>query len=39
VDFDLGADCRNQMLILQVAGGSGQTGMEFTLRSVNIKPR
>jgi hypothetical protein len=35
-DFTLGGDCANQMLVLQVAGGSGQLGAEFTLRSVDI---
>jgi hypothetical protein len=38
-DFSIGKDCRNQMLILQAAGGSNQLGAEFTLRSVNITPR
>ena len=38
-DFLIGNDCRNQMLILQAAGGSSQLGAEFTLRSVNITPR
>ena len=38
-DFSIGNDCRNQMLILQAAGGSSQLGAEFTLRSVNITPR
>ena len=37
--FEIGADCPNQMLILQLAGGNSQTGMEFTLRSVAIKQR
>jgi hypothetical protein len=35
-DFTLGSDCANQMLVLQVAGGSGQLGAEFTLGSVDI---
>lgn len=35
-DFSLGPDCPNQLLALQVAGGSGQLGAEFTLRSVDI---
>lgn len=39
VDFDVTADCRYQLLTLQLAGGSSQTGMEFTLRSVNIERR
>jgi hypothetical protein len=38
-DFTLGSDCANQMLVLQVAGGSGQLGTEFTLRSVDILRR
>ena len=38
-DFTLGADCANQLLVLQVAGGSGQLGAEFTLRSVDIARR
>lgn len=38
-DFAIGADCANQALILQVAGGSGQLGAEFTLRSVDISRR
>ncbi len=38
-DFTIGADCSNQMLILQVAGGSGQLGAEFTLQSVDITRR
>ena len=37
--FEIGADCPNQMLNLQLAGGNSQTGMEFTLRSVAIKQR
>ena len=38
-DFTLGSDCANQLLMLQVAGGSGQLGAEFTLRSVDITRR
>jgi hypothetical protein len=38
-EFALGNDCPNQMLVLQVAGGSGQLGAEFTLRSVDIARR
>jgi hypothetical protein len=38
-DFSIGSDCANQMLLLQVAGGSGQLGAEFTLRSVAVEPR
>lgn len=38
-DFILGPDCANQMLLLQIAGGSGQLGAEFTLRSVDVTPR
>lgn len=38
-DFTLGSDCANQALVLQVAGGSGQLGAEFTLRSVDIVRR
>jgi hypothetical protein len=38
-DFTLGADCPYQMLTLQVAGGSGQLGAEFTLQSVGIVRR
>jgi hypothetical protein len=38
-DFTLGSGCANQILLLQVAGGSGQLGAEFTLRSVNITRR
>lgn len=35
-DFVLDASCPNQMLMLQVAGGSSQLGAEFTLQSVDI---
>jgi hypothetical protein len=35
-EFTLGAECPYQMLQLQLAGGSGQLGAEFTLRSVDI---
>jgi hypothetical protein len=38
-EFSLGADCAYQMLILQLAGGSGQLGAEFTLQSVDITRR
>jgi hypothetical protein len=38
-DFTLEADCANQLLLLQLAGGSGQLGAEFTLRSVDITRR
>jgi hypothetical protein len=38
-DFSLGPDCTNQMLVLQVAGGSGQLGAEFTVRQVDIVRR
>jgi hypothetical protein len=38
-DFTIGKDCRSQLLLLHVAGGSGQLGAEFNLRSVDIKPR
>lgn len=38
-DFTLGADCPYQLLTLQVAGGSGQLGAEFTLQSVGIARR
>lgn len=36
--FTLGADCPHQLLQLQLAGGSGQLGAEFVLRSVNVVP-
>lgn len=38
-DFDLSSDCPNQMLLLQLAGGNGQLGAEFELRSVDIVAR
>lgn len=38
-DFSIGADCPNQVLAFQVAGGSGQLGAEFTLRSVDVRRR
>lgn len=38
-DFTLGPDCPNQMLVLQLAGGDGQLGAEFNLRSVAITRR
>jgi hypothetical protein len=38
-DFSLGPDCPIQMLVLNVAGGSGQLGAEFTARSVDILRR
>ncbi len=38
-DFNIGKECRRQLLVLQVAGGSNQLGAEFTLRSVDIRPR
>jgi hypothetical protein len=38
-DFSIGNDCRNQLLIMQAAGGSNQLGAEFTLRSVDITSR
>lgn len=34
--FTLTPDCPHQLLLLQVAGGSGQLGAEFVLRSVDI---
>ncbi|MFN3619853.1 hypothetical protein [Sphingorhabdus sp.] len=34
--FTIGNDCRNQLLVMQAAGGSNQLGAEFTLRSVDI---
>jgi hypothetical protein len=39
VEFTLDNDCPYQMLQLQLAGGSGQLGAEFTLRSVDIVRR
>ncbi len=38
-EFNIGADCPNQLLALQVAGGSGQLGAEFTLQSVDVVRR
>lgn len=38
-DFNIGSDCRAQLLVLQTAGGSSQLGAEFTLRSVDILAR
>lgn len=38
-DFMIGTECPNQLLMLQVAGGSGQLGAEFTVSSVEIKRR
>lgn len=38
-DFAIGADCPNQMLQLQLAGGSGQLGAELTIRSVAVTRR
>ena len=38
-DFSIGTECPNQLLMLQVAGGSGQLGAEFTVRSVDITQR
>ena len=38
-EFSLGSECPYQLLTLQIAGGSSQTGLEFTLRSVEIKSR
>jgi hypothetical protein len=38
-DFNIGNDCRAQLLILQAAGGSNQLGAEFTLRSVDVTRR
>ncbi len=37
--FSLGSECKYQLLTLQLAGGSNQLGMEFTLQSVSIKRR
>jgi tetratricopeptide (TPR) repeat protein len=39
LDFTIGSDCPFQILQLNVAGGSGQLGAEFTLSSVDIAPR
>ena len=38
-DFTITPDCANQMLTLQLAGGSGQLGTEFVIRSINIVHR
>jgi hypothetical protein len=38
-DFAIGSDCPFQILQLNVAGGSGQLGAEFTLSSVDITLR
>jgi hypothetical protein len=38
-DFALDRNCPYQLLQLQLAGGSGQLGAEFTLRSVDIVRR
>jgi hypothetical protein len=35
-DLDIPADCPYQILVLQLAGGSSQTGMEFTLNSLSL---
>ena len=35
-DFTITPDCANQMLTLQLAGGSGQLGTEFVIRSIDI---
>jgi hypothetical protein len=35
-EFTLGTGCPNQLLLMQVAGGSGQLGAEFTVQSVDI---
>lgn len=37
--FTLGSECPYQLLTLQLAGGSSQIGMEFTLRDVAITRR
>jgi hypothetical protein len=34
--LDIPADCPHQMLTLQLAGGSSQAGMEFTLNSLSL---
>lgn len=36
--FNIGNDCRTQLLILQAAGGSNQLGPEFALRSADVTP-
>ena len=38
-DFTITPDCANQMLTLQLAGGSGQLGTEFVIRSIDIVHR
>lgn len=38
-DFSIGTECPNQLLMLQVAGGSGQLGAEFTVSTVEITRR
>lgn len=38
-DFNIGSDCRTQLLVLQTAGGSSQLGTEFTVNSVDIVGR
>ncbi len=38
-EFNISGDCANQMLVLQLAGGSSQIGAEFVLRSVDITRR
>lgn len=35
-NFSLGSDCPHQMIQMQLAGGSGQLGADFILRSVDI---
>lgn len=35
-DLVIPADCPYQLLVLQLAGGSSQTGMEFTLNSLSL---
>ncbi len=37
-EFAVDAACPNQLLALQLAGGSGQLGAELTVRSVDIDP-
>lgn len=38
-DFTITPDCANQMLTLQLAGGSGQLGTEFVIRLIDIVHR
>ncbi len=38
-EFEIGSNCANQMLMLQLAGGSSQIGTEFVLQSVDITRR